>query len=93
VQANEETFDIHRWRYQFDYAGGEPLHYHFCSMCMKELRSHCLPQSGAKSSSEQEDDHIEALIARVWDGTDVVCGNCLSDAAGVLDLARLDESW
>ena len=76
----------------FDYAGDVPLHYHFCSMCMNELRSHGLPQSGAKSSSEQEDDHIEALLARVWDGTDVVCGNCLRDAAVVSDLARFDES-
>jgi hypothetical protein len=92
VQANEAIFDIHRWRYHFDYAGAVPLHYHFCSMCMNELRSHGLPQSGAKSSNEQEDDRIEALIARVWDGTVVVCGNCLRDAAGVSDLARFDES-
>jgi hypothetical protein len=90
VQANEAIFDIHRWRYHFDYADDAPLHYHFCSMCMDELRSHGLPQSGAKSSSEQEDDRIEALIARVWDGTDVVCCDCLFDAVGVSDLASFD---
>jgi hypothetical protein len=61
-------------------------------MCMNELRSHDLPQSGAKSSSEQEDDRIEALLARVWDGTVVVCSNCLFDAVGVSDLARFDDS-
>jgi len=60
--------------------------------CMKELRSHGLPQSGAKFSNEQEDDRIEALLARVWDGTDVVYGNCLRDAVGVSDLARFEES-
>jgi hypothetical protein len=92
VQANEAISDIHRWRYHFDYAGDEPLHYHFCSLCMNELRSHGLPESGAKSSSEQEDDRIEALLARVWDGTDAVCRNCRFDAVGASDLARFDES-
>ena len=92
VEANHAIFDIHRWRYNFDYAGAAPLHYHFCSMCMNELRPHGLPQSGAKSSSKQEDDRIEALLAQVWDGTDVVCADCLFDAVGVSDLSRFDKS-
>jgi hypothetical protein len=92
VHATEAISDIHHWRYHFDYSGGEPEHYHFCSVCMNELRAHGLPQSGAKSLSEQEDDRIEALLARVWDGTDAICSNCLFDAVSASELARFDES-
>jgi hypothetical protein len=32
---------------------------------MNELRIHGLPRSGEKSSGEQEDDHVEAILAKV----------------------------
>jgi hypothetical protein len=32
---------------------------------MNELPIHGLPRSGEKSSGEQEDDHVEAILAKV----------------------------
>jgi hypothetical protein len=92
VNSNEAISEIHRWRFYFDYLCDTALHYHFCLICMNELRIHGLPRSGEKSSGDQEDDHVEAILAKVWDGSDVVCSNCLYEAVGVSDLASFDES-
>ncbi len=81
VISNEAISEIQYWHFEF--TGGIGIELYFCPNCTNELQMHDLPRSGEKSSSEQEDDRVEAIIAKVWDGSDVVCSSCLYDAAGV----------
>src|SRR5215831_18313940 len=89
VITNQPIAGVHLWRC---HVASVPIQYHFCPTCINDLRSHGLPQSEVKFSTEQEIDPIEALIATARGPSDVVCGRCLNDAIGFSYLPKYDKS-